>query len=358
MTDSRDISAQLQERVNAAAEAETPLCIRAGGSKDFYGRALQGEVLDVSGHRGIISYEPTELVITARAGTPLSEIHQVLAEQQQILPFEPPSYGSNATLGGAIACNLSGPRRPYSGAARDLVLGMKVLNGKGEILTFGGEVMKNVAGYDVSRLMAGALGTLGVILEVSVKVLPKPEAELTLVQDNLSAVIALNRFHEWARQPLPVSATSFHNGILKVRLSGSPKAVVAAQTNIGGVPMAPEESKAYWSAISNHELEFFNQSGPLWRLSLASDTPPLSLQGDQLYEWGGALRWLSSDEAADTIRDAASQAGGHATLYRNAVERDEVFQPLGAAHMKIHQQLKKAFDPKGILNPGRMYRDL
>jgi glycolate oxidase FAD binding subunit len=358
LTEFLDISAYLQERVSAAAEVGKPLCIRAGGSKDFYGREPQGEVLDVSGHRGIISYEPTELVITARAGTPLSEINQALAEQQQILPFEPPSFGDEATLGGTIACNLSGPRRPYAGAARDLVLGMKVLNGKGEILTFGGEVMKNVAGYDVSRLMAGAMGTLGVILEVSVKVLPRPESEITLVHEGLSTVSALEKLHAWGRLPLPISASCVYEDQLLVRICGSPKAIRAARNKIGGEEDRDRHAQEYWNRLTNQRHGFFEQRASLWRLSVASDASPLNLAGDWLYEWGGALRWLSSEAATEEIRSAAASVGGHATLYRNGDQRQEVFHPLSSGLMKIHKQLKRAFDPRGILNPGRMYSGL
>ena len=161
------------ERIREAGARKTPLRIRAGGSKDFYGRTLSGEVLDVSSYKGIVAYEPKELVLTVRAGTPLEEVESALAGERQMLPFEPPHFGGG-TIGGAVACGLSGPRRPYAGAVRDFVLGTRIVNGKGEDLSFGGRVIKNVAGYDVSRLMVGSLGTLGVITEISFKVLPAP----------------------------------------------------------------------------------------------------------------------------------------------------------------------------------------
>jgi glycolate oxidase FAD binding subunit len=358
MTITNDISSQLQEEVNNAIADKTDLQIRAGGTKDFYGREPAGEILDLSGHQGIISYEPTELVITAHAGTTLEAIEQTLAEQKQILPFEPPHFGAQATLGGSIACNLSGPRRPYAGAARDLVLGTRLLNGKGEILSFGGEVMKNVAGYDVSRLMTGAMGTLGVLLDVSLKVLPRPEQETTLIHDGLSPQAALDKMHELSRLPLPISATSYFEEQLRIRLSGTPKAVKAARNRIGGAEMDTHRADKYWVKLKNHQHGFFIHEGPLWRLSLASDTAPLDIDGEWLYEWGGAQRWLISNASAVEIRAQAEKAGGHATLYRNDSDRDEVFQPLSAGLMQVHQQLKLAFDPYGILNPGRMYKDL
>jgi glycolate oxidase FAD binding subunit len=319
------------------------------------GRTPQGEQLELDGHRGIINYEPTELVITARTGTRLAEIEQTLAEHNQMLAFEPPYFDENATLGGTIACNLSGPNRPYAGAARDFVLGIKLLNGKAEIMSFGGEVMKNVAGYDVSRLMAGAMGTLGIMLEVSLKVLPKPEQETTLVLKGPSARAALDLMHSWARLPHPISATSYHDEQVYVRLSGTPGSVKAARDLIGGEEMEPEFTRQYWGALKNHQHEFFKTPEPLWRLSVASDSRPMKLDGDWLYEWGGAQRWLTCEASPETIFQAASEAGGHATLYRQGTQRDQVFHPLPPGLMQIHRQLKKAFDPDGIFNPGRMY---
>lgn len=354
----QDISVSLQERVQEAQASNTSLCLRGSGSKDFLGREPQGELLDLSGHRGIINYEPTELIITARSGTTLKEIEKTLAEHNQMLAFEPPYFGEHATLGGTIACNLSGPYRPYSGAARDFLLGTKLLNGKAEIMSFGGEVMKNVAGYDVSRLMAGAMGTLGIMLEVSLKVLPRPDQETTLVMKGPSARAALDLMHSWARLPHPISATSYQDEQLYVRLSGTPDSVRAARELIGGEEQEPEFTQQYWEAIKNHRHEFFDTPQPLWRLSVASDTRPIKLDGDWLYEWGGAQRWLACEASPEAVYQAASEAGGHATLYRNGTHSDQVFQPLPSGLMQIHRQLKKAFDPGGILNPGRMYQDI
>lgn len=351
---SQDISQALQEQIQAAYAAGSALRIEGGNSKAFYGRQVDGETLNVREHQGVINYAPTELVITARAGTRLSDIEQTLAEHNQMLAFEPPHYGEHASLGGTIACNLSGPMRAYSGAARDFVLGSSIINGKGEQLHFGGEVMKNVAGYDVSRLMTGALGTLGVLLEVSLKVLPKPETELTLMLQTTDQG-ALNKMHNWAQQPLPVTATCYDGASLFVRLAGTAGGVNAARKIIGGDELP--DAQSFWNKIREQQHAFFSNHKPLWRLSVASDTPPMLLDGKWLYEWGGALRWLISSAPASEIRKAAEAAGGHAMLYGGA-DFDEVFHPLPAGLKKIHQELKLAFDPKGILNPGRMYPDI
>lgn len=355
-----DISQQLQQQIQHAFEQATALRIVGGNSKEFYGRMVSAETLDISGHRGILSYEPTELVITARAGTPLNEIEKLLDDNGQMLPFEPPAFAAEATIGGTIACNLSGPRRAYAGAARDFLLGCKIINGKGEILSFGGEVMKNVAGYDVSRLMAGALGTLGVLLEVSLKVLPKAEIETTQLF-HCSPAEALDKMHAWSQTPVPVSATCFGDSLLRVRLSGAARAVSAAIDSIGGDTI--ENAEMFWHQLKEQRLDFFlDAEKPLWRLSLASDTGSLALnpaadENDFLYEWGGVLRWLKSDAPADMIQHAAAEVDGHAVLFRHR-ELQGLFQPLTPALLRIHKNLKQAFDPKNILNPGRLYPDL
>jgi len=331
-----------------------PLCIRGGGSKDFYGGPLRGERFSVSAYRGIVDYAPTELVITARAGTPLAEIEAVLREQGQMLAFEPPHFGSSSTLGGCIAAGLSGPRRPYTGAARDFVLGVRMLDGAANDLHFGGQVMKNVAGFDVSRLMAGSLGTLGVILEVSLKVLPLPAVETTLRLAK-TAADAIALVNAWAGQPLPVSATAWTGGNLVVRLSGAAAAVDAAAKKLGGERIDPEQAQRFWLGVREHTDPFFNTGKPMWRLSLKSTTPPLNLPGAQLIEWGGALRWLATDADAPTLRAAAALSGGHATLFRASDKSAGVFQPLPPALLTIHRKLKRTFDPAGIFNPGRLY---
>ncbi|HET9663978.1 MAG TPA: glycolate oxidase subunit GlcE [Burkholderiales bacterium] len=338
--------------IRAAVDAKAPLRIRGGGTKDFYGGELRGDLLGTTDYRGIVDYEPTELVITARCGTPLSEIEDAMREQGQMLAFEPPHFGDGATLGGCIAAGLSGPRRPYAGAARDFVLGVRMLDGKGSDLRFGGQVMKNVAGYDLSRLMAGSLGTLGVILEVSLKALPLPAAKVTLRREQTQAE-AIALMNEWAGQPLPLSATCHMGTSLHVRLSGAPSAVRAARDKIGGEEAA--DGAAFWRSVREHEAAFFTLPQPLWRLSVKSTTPPLNIAGQQLIEWGGALRWLKSEADAKTVREAAAFGGGHATLFRGGDKSAGVFAPLPEAIEKIHRRLKRSFDPAGILNPARLY---
>jgi glycolate oxidase FAD binding subunit len=343
---------QFQQRVRAAAADKQSLRIRGGGSKDWYGQRLEGEILDTRGYSGIVDYEPTELVITARCGTPLAEIEAVLAERNQMLAFEPPHFGEGATLGGAIAAGLAGPRRATSGGVRDFMLGAKLLDGKGDVLTFGGQVMKNVAGYDVSRMLAGSLGTLGLLLEVSVKVLPKPFAETTLCLE-LPEGEAIRKLNAWGGQPLPLSASCWHNGSLWLRLSGAQAAVDAAVRLIGGETMP--NPACFWEELREQRLPFFGGEEALWRLSLPSTTDTLKLGGVQLIEWGGAQRWLRSDRDAETIRAAVSAVGGHATLFRGGDKSVVVFQPLQPAVARIHERLKNSFDPAHIFNPGRLY---
>lgn len=351
----KDISKELQQQVEQAITTKTALCISAGNTKHFYGREPTGTPLNLGQHRGIVNYEPTELVITARAGTPLKEIETLLASENQILGFEPPAFGDVASIGGTIACNLSGPGRAYAGSARDFVLGCKIINGKAEVLHFGGEVMKNVAGYDVSRLMCGAMGTLGALLELSIKVLPKAEADLTLIQE-LDADDALKKVHSLARQSLPISATCFDDNKLHIRLSGSHGTVKAARKMIGGDELTAGDN--FWQQIKEQQHAYFKSKLPLWRLSLASNSPVLDIAGKYLYEWNGAQRWLLSDENAEIIRNKIAQVGGHAQCFRNHVNRDHAFHPLNKGLLKIHRQLKQAFDPDGIFNPGRLYAEL
>lgn len=350
-----DVVNQYAETIRAAADAKRPLNIRGGGSKSFYGNAPAGEELDVTGHRGIISYEPTELVITARAGTPLAEIESVMRDQGQMLGFEPPHFGGGATIGGCIAAGLSGPRRPYAGSVRDFVLGLRMLDGRGTDLTFGGQVMKNVAGYDVSRLVTGSLGTLGVILEVSLKALPLPPAELTLSceQSRTEAIALMNA---WAGQPLPVTGTCHVQKRLFVRLAGAEPAVRAAAKKIGGEEV--DNAAEFWRNLRDQQDVFFTGIRPTWRISLQSTAPELDLSGPQLVEWGGALRWLKSDDDAVSIRKAVHKADGHATLFRRGNPDIGAFHPLPETLMQLHRRVKQAMDPAGILNPGRMYREL
>ncbi|NIR59213.1 MAG: glycolate oxidase subunit GlcE [Gammaproteobacteria bacterium] len=347
-----DISEQLQQRVREANAAGRALRIRGGGTKDFYGRTPTGEPLDVADHDGVVAYEPTELVLTARAGTALQTVEAALADAGQMLAFEPPHLGPAATLGGTIACGLSGPRRPYTGAARDFVLGVKMLTGGGDMLRFGGQVMKNVAGYDVSRLMTGALGTLGVLLEISLKVLPRPAEERTL-RLAMPVEHALARMTEWAGRPWPLSATCHDGEALHVRLSGATSAVAEAAEDLGGEAVA--EAAGFWRSVREHSHPFFEASGPLWRLALPPGAPADIVPGDWLVEWGGAQRWLRTDVPAERIRSLAVEHGGHATLFRGGDRGGAVFHPLPPALAALERKLKDAFDPSHILNPGRLY---
>lgn len=350
----------LVEQVRAAGAQGRQLCVRGGGSKDFYGGEPRGERLDTRGHAGIVSYEPSELVVTARCGTPLAELEAALAARDQMLAFEPPHFtvagASTATLGGCVAAGISGPRRASAGSVRDFVLGTKLLDGRGRVLSFGGEVMKNVAGYDVSRLLAGSLGTLGVVLEVSLKVLPRPLAETTL-RFELPQGRAIETLNRWAGRPLPISASSWQDGELRVRLSGAQGALRAACDTLGGERVDAAQGELLWRALREHEEPFFAGDAPLWRLALPSGAAPIELAGEQLVEWGGAQRWLRSRADAATVRSAAAAAGGHATLFRAADKSAGAFTPLPAVLMRLHRELKQAFDPAGIFNPGRMYPD-
>ncbi len=359
---------RLIDRVRAATAAGTALRIRGAGSKDFYGESPRGELLETTGLAGISSPEPTELVVTARAGTPLAALEAALAEHGQCLPFEPPRFGDAAaaggTVGGMVAAGLAGPARAAVGSTRDYVLGATLLNGRGEVLSFGGQVMKNVAGYDVSRLLAGSLGTLGVILEVSLKVLPVAPATAArrFSMDEATAIDTLNR---WAGRPLPLSASAWHNGVLVGRLAGAAAAVRAARERLGGEAIEPVLADAFWAGLRDQTDEFFGgataalgDGATLWRLSLPQTAAPLALAGDTLIEWGGAQRWLCSVEPAPRVREAAARAGGHATLFRGRDKSAGVFAPLAPPLARIHRELKCAFDPERIFNPGRLYPDL
>jgi glycolate oxidase FAD binding subunit len=344
----------LAERIRDAGTRGAPLRIRGGGTKDFYGREAPGEVLDMRAYSGIVDYEPTELVMTARAGTLLDEIESTMRGHGQMLAFEPPRFAEGGTIGGAIASGLSGPRRAYAGAARDFVLGIRMLDGKGTDLRFGGRVMKNVAGYDVSRLMAGSLGTLGVLTEISLKVLPMPAAELTLRQER-SAQQAIETMNAWAGKPYPITATCHLGSELHVRLSGAETSLRAAKLELGGEEM--DSGAEFWASLRDHRLPFF-RAPSVWRLSVKPTHPPFDLNGPQMIEWSGAQRWVAGSAASAKVRDIAAAAGGHATFFRGASPSDGIFQPLPPPLLKLHQRLKAAFDPHGVLNRGRMYPDL
>jgi len=349
-----DQSGFLQQAVQQAIQSRTPLRIVGGNSKAFYGRIASGQMLDVSGHHGIINYHPSELIITARAGTPLTVIEQTLAEHGQMLAFEPPHFGDTATLGGTIACGLSGPRRAFTGAVRDFVLGCKIINGKAEVLSFGGEVMKNVAGFDVSRLMAGSMGTLGVLLDISLKVLPLPVFEASFGIE-LTVTEAIKTMTALSRQALPLSGLSYDGKLLSVRLSGTEKTVQAAKAKIGGDQASVEAS--FWRNLNEQQHEFFQTQQNIWRIAVPPATDELELAGDWLYDWGGSLRWLRSDEPTQRVFTVAEQADGHALLFRSEDRSGDVFQPLTGKLQHLHRNLKLAFDPHGLFNPNRRYQD-
>jgi glycolate oxidase FAD binding subunit len=379
------MEAQLNSLIDAVRQAAADgrtLRLRGGGTKDFWGQSLTGEVVDTRAYRGIVSYEPSELVVTARCGTPLAELEAALAEKGQCLAFEPPHFGLDATVGGMVASGLSGPARATAGAVRDFVLGARFINGLGEHLTFGGQVMKNVAGYDVSRLMAGSWGTLGLITEVSLKVLPVAPAEATLMIAGLAQGPALDLLHRWGGQPLPLNASAWVRDTtaqpvadyLFVRLRG---AVAAVQSAIGKMAadavalgaqvqaMDNAEAAQDWRASAEQSLAFFDAPHPdacLWRLSVPQTAPVLDLPYPTYIEWQGAQRWLwAPATAAVPLRELAKSVGGHATLFRASATHAEldkvvgVNTPLDAVQDRIQQQLQKQFDPKGVFATGRLH---
>ena len=360
-----DASAHFVDRVRSAAATGVPLRIRGGGSKNFYAQALEGELLETTALAGIVSYEPSELVITAGAGTPLLELEALLAAHGQCLPFEPPHYSIASTIGGVVASGLSGPARASVGGVRDYVLGVKIINGKGEHLTFGGQVMKNVAGYDVSRLMAGSMGTLGLITEVSLKVLPVAPAEATL-RFECSQAQALQWLHAWGGKPLPLNASCWvhDNGVgtLYLRLRGAVAAVEAACKTLGGERKDPRSAVADWQACRDQQLPWHqarSNAQDLWRLSLPQTAPVLDLPDAPLIEWHGGLRWVCADAAQGTgLRATARAAGGHATLFIAASAGNTWaggrFDALKPPLDRIHKALKHEFDPAGIFNPHRL----
>ena len=349
-----DLSHGLQIAVKAAAQNNKPLALLGSGSKSFYGRAQSGEPLSLLEHRGVVSYEPKELVLSARAGTPVRELHEILDAHGQMLAFEPPAFGQGATLGGVIACGLSGPARPFRGSARDFVLGMKIISGRGDIMRFGGEVMKNVAGYDIPRLMTGAMGTLGIILDVSLKVLPRPEHEISLSK-SMQVGQSITSMNQFAGMPLPLSGACYADGLLHIRLSGEETAVKAAASRIGGDTNVAGAD--FWAALREQQLPFFTGNEPLWRLSMPSVSPNLDLPGRQIIDWGGAQRWLVSDADMHTVRQAVCKSGGHATLFRGGDRLAERFHPAAPGLAEIFRQIKQAFDPHALLNRGRMYQE-
>ena len=355
----------LVERLRDANASRRPLCLRGGGSKDFYGEKPHGDQLDLRGLEGPAEHEPTELVVTAPAGMSVAALEAQIAEHGQCLAFEPPHFGPSSTVGGMVAAGLSGPARARAGSLRDHLLGVSLLSGNGELMHFGGKVIKNVAGYDVSRVIAGSLGILGIVVQASLKVLPNPESRATLRFD-MKPAQALAALHAWGGEPLPLDASAWWNGNLVLRLSGAAAAVEAARRQLGGDAIPEAVADPFWQDLRDHRDEFFvaaneaieHQDAALWRLSLPPTAPLLGLAGDELIEWHGAQRWLVTSLPATLIREAAAGVGGHATLFRGRDKSAGVFAPLAPPLRAIHDRLKRAFDPNGILNPGRLYPGL
>lgn len=362
---------RLIEQVKAARDTGTKLIIKGGNTKSFYGEPLPAnqehtQELNLSKYSGIISYEPSELVITVRAGTLLSEVEKTISEQGQMLAFEPPRFGPKSTMGGVIASGLSGPSRMAAGSANDFVLGTKLLDSNGNVMTFGGQVMKNVAGYDVSRLMAGSLGSLGPILELSIKVLPVPVKIQTQVLSDITQEQALYRLSQWRSLPFVISASTWvadeyngntgpeSKGTLYVRLSGSKPAVHDASNIVGGNTMDDNTADAFWLSMRDQTHDFFKQDN-LWRLSLPPTTPALEI-GNTMIEWDGGLRWLTTNLSPAQIRTVAAQYGGHATLYRYTEKPDDitVFHPLQSTVETINRRMMQRIDPFNVFNPGRL----
>ena len=359
-----DVSKLIQEQVAEAYQTNNPVVLTGNGTKNFYGHPSDGTPLIVSQHQGVISYEPTELVITARAGTPLNEIEELLDNNGQQLAFEPPHFKiehtdseeqRDASLGGTIACGLSGPARANNGAARDFVLGCEIINGKAEQLKFGGQVMKNVAGYDVSRLICGSIGTLGVILNVSLKVLPKPEMTTSL-SFSLSRDEAYLKLRELNNKPYPITASCYFDGQLSIRLAGNSQAIKATQNKIGGDII--DNDLKFWESIKEQQHTFFDTKQTLWRIS-TKPFSPLNIDIDKdtgcLTEWHGALHWVKTNTPAKILRQHVEKIGGHATIFRNGSAQDEIFHPLTTPLFSIHKNLKHAFDPADILNRNKIY---
>ena len=341
------------EQVAAARAEGTALAIHGGNTKAFYGYTAQGEPLDLSGHSGVVEYDPGELVLTCRAGSLLADIRATLAENGQHLPFEPPAFGELATVGGTVACGFSGPRRPWSGSLRDYLLGVKLVNGSGNVVHYGGQVMKNVAGYDISRLIAGSLGTLAVILEVSFKVLPKPARELTL-HFECKQEEAIRRINKWSGQPLPLSGACWWRECLQVRLSGAESEVRSAARRMQAEKISEDQKP--WLELREQRSAFFGGPENLWRLSLPPATPQLDLGDDCLLDWGGAQRWYRTSMPPREIQEIAAKNGGHATLFRGSGDEHR-FHPPPPAVQRIQKRIKQAFDPSGIFNPFRMGQD-
>jgi glycolate oxidase FAD binding subunit len=349
-----DVSEALRKQILNARKKEQKLNIVGGGTKSFMGRAADSHAgtLSLAEHTGIVEYHPVELIMTARAGTRIADIEAALAEEGQCLHFEPPRFGDASTLGGTLACNLSGPARPWSGSVRDQVLGIRLLNGKGEHLRFGGQVMKNVAGYDVSRLQAGAMGTLGAITEISLKVMPKPAMTLTLVQD-MPVGDVIKYMNQRAGESKPITGAAWVDGKVYLRLSGAKSAVEATAKKWGGDVM--EQGDAFWQQLQHMQHDFFQSDEPLWRFSIGSTAANPELDGPWLIDWAGSQRWYRGDADSARMESIAQRAGGQVSLFRGGDRKEDVMHHQPQALQTIQSRLKASFDPDGLFNPGRLY---
>ena len=346
---------RLAGQIRQAASERCAVRIEGHNSKNFYGRPVEGRAISTLDHAGIIKHEPSELMIQARSGTPLADIEAALSEHGQFLAFEPPRFEGKGTLGGAVATGLSGPGRPFLGSVRDSILGVSLINGSGELLRFGGQVMKNVAGYDVSRFVTASLGTLGLITDVSLKVLPLPHSELTLVQEAPQAQ-AIERMTELCAKALPLFAACWIAGKMYFRFWGVAERLKQVAGFLGGDELTG--SADWWSSLKNQQHGFFLRKGSLWRIAVPPSSAPMDLPGEWAIDWAGGQRWLWTDEDEQGIRSRAEQLGGHALLFRGADRHGQVFHPLQAPLLRLHRKLKQSMDPHGILNPGRMYEQI
>lgn len=343
---------ELQQQVLDAVERAEPLCIVAGNSKRHLGRDPVGRVIELGDYAGVVDYEPTELVITVRAGTRITDLQAVLAEQQQTLACDPPVFDGRATVGGTLACCQSGPARPWVGSIRDQVLGVRLINGKGEQLRFGGQVMKNVAGYDLSRLQAGAMGAFGLLTEVSLRVLPKPRSSITVTR-SLDADEAVQAMSVIGKTPAPLSGAAWHAGKLYLRLSGEDPVVEAAAAHLEGERLVNDG--AFWESLRDQTLPWFMSANNLWRFSVRASSPHALPQEDWLLDWGGAQRWLSGDHDHDELQQLASDLRGEVTRIRGGDREAERLPTVSPGKRTLLTRIKQAFDPAGVFNPGRLY---
>ena len=341
-----DLTRQLTQQIQHAYATKTPLKIEAGNTKAYLGRDTSGEVVDMANHTGVISYSATELVIRARAGTKISHLNELLAKQQQRLPFEPPICGGEATIGGTVAANQSGPSRPWFGGVKDSLLGLGLINGYGEPMQFGGQVMKNVAGFDVTRLQCGAMGSLGLITDVSIKVLPEFKAGHTLTFE-MTAEVALEAMLRWGNLSLPITGMSHLKGQLYVRLQGGESGVASASEFLGGEHLEPKIADAFWQAAREGRLLQPQDNQTLWRWSGPSDAPIHLVSNTALINWAGSERWVLEANSNAPVDGLTQHQGGDRMA--------EVYGAVSAPQQALQQRIKYAFDPHGIFNAGRLY---